>query len=38
MHLFTEDMFEKLDKGMKVTNLVLLNGHFLESLEGFMGN
>jgi hypothetical protein len=37
MHLFTVDMFDKLDRGIKVNNLVLLNGHFLESLEGFAG-
>ena len=35
MHLFTIDMFDKLDNGIKVNNLILLNGHFLESLEGF---
>lgn len=34
MHLFTIDMFDSIDSGIKVNNLVLLNGHFLESVEG----
>jgi len=34
MHLFTKDIFESLDKGIKVNNVVLLNGQFQEALEG----
>jgi len=37
MHLFTRDIFDSLDKGIKVNNTVLLNGHFQESVEGIAG-
>ena len=34
MHEYAVDLFEKLDRGIKVDNLVLLNGHFHECIEG----
>ena len=34
MHQFSVDLFEKLDTGVRVDNLVLLNGHFHECIEG----
>ena len=34
MHEFAVDLFNKLDSGIKVDNLVVLNGHFHECIEG----
>jgi hypothetical protein len=34
MYLFTSAMFENLDRGQRVNNQVILNGHLHESLEG----
>ena len=33
MQQFAVDLFEKLDQGLRVDNLVLLNSHFHESIE-----
>lgn len=33
MHQFTVELFDKLDQGIRVDNLVLLNGHFHECIE-----
>jgi len=37
MHQFSTEIFKKLDRAERADNLVLLNGHFLESIEG-IGN
>ena len=34
MHQFSVELFDKLDSGSRVDNLVLLNGHFHECIEG----
>ena len=34
MHEFAVELFDKLDEGVRVDNLVLLNGHFHECIEG----
>lgn len=28
MHLFTQDIFDDLEKGLKPSNTILINGHF----------
>jgi Gamma tubulin complex component C-terminal len=37
MELFTREIFDSLDKGLKVNNTILLNGHFQETIEGISG-
>lgn len=37
MHMFTRDIFDSLDKGIKVNNSVLLNGHFQETVDSSTG-
>jgi hypothetical protein len=34
MKAFSDDIFENLDKGKRIDNLVLLNSHLLQSIEG----
>ena len=34
MHEFSREMFDKLDRGVRVDSLVMLNGHFHECIEG----
>ena len=34
MHEFSRGMFDKLDRGVRVDSLVMLNGHFHECIEG----
>ena len=33
MHEFCREIFDKLDRGSKVDNLVMLNAHFHECIE-----
>ena len=34
MHEFAVDLFDKLDAQIRIDNLVLVNGHFHECIEG----
>jgi hypothetical protein len=34
MKAFSDELFASLDKGKRIDNLVLLNSHLLQSIEG----